>query len=113
MRNLKARIRPTPEEALAVVAQTAPEQPPARMEVAERAMMLDLRAARSLGGGVHRSGTAPGRGLTPGTGGEGAGRDRSGIAPADLEDLDAEDGAAVAQAATPTLSRERRQDRGT
>ena len=43
MRNLKARTRPTPEEALAVVAQITPEQPPARMEASDRATTLSLR----------------------------------------------------------------------
>lgn len=62
MRNLKARIRPTPEEALAVVAQTAPEQPPARMEVAERATTLNLRLREASVEAITT--TARGRGLT-------------------------------------------------
>jgi hypothetical protein len=43
MKNLKPRNRPTPAEALAVAAQTAPTQPPAQMDVADRPTTLNLR----------------------------------------------------------------------
>jgi hypothetical protein len=43
MKNLKPRTRPTPAEALAVAAQTAPTQPPAQMTKEDRPTTLNLR----------------------------------------------------------------------
>ncbi len=43
MKNLKARTRPTPAEALAVATQTAPTQPPAQMTIFDRPTTLNMR----------------------------------------------------------------------
>jgi hypothetical protein len=43
MKNLKTRSRPSPAEALAVAAQTAPQQPPAQMATSDKLTTLNMR----------------------------------------------------------------------
>lgn len=43
MKNLKPRNRPTPTEALAIVAGTAPTLPPTQMPVSDKAATLNMR----------------------------------------------------------------------
>lgn len=43
MKNLKPRSRPSPEEAIAISAQTAPTLPPTRVDVDDRPTTLNLR----------------------------------------------------------------------
>jgi hypothetical protein len=43
MKNLKPRTRPTPAEALAVAAQTAPTQPPTQVAEKDKPTTLNLR----------------------------------------------------------------------
>lgn len=43
MKNLKTRSRPSPAEALAVAAQTAPSQPPAQMTTSDKLTTLNMR----------------------------------------------------------------------
>lgn len=43
MKNLKPRARPTPEEALAIAAETAPTQPPAKVSASDRLTTLNMR----------------------------------------------------------------------
>ena len=43
MKNLKSRSRPTPAEALAVAAETAPRQPPAQIAISDRPTTLNMR----------------------------------------------------------------------
>ena len=62
MKNLKARTRPTPAEALAVAAQTAPEQPPAQMAASDRLTTLNMRLRETTISAIMA--TARERGLT-------------------------------------------------
>jgi hypothetical protein len=62
MKNLKTRARPSPAEALAVAAQTAPSQPPAQMEMSDRATTLNLRLRETSINAITM--TARDRGLT-------------------------------------------------
>jgi hypothetical protein len=62
MKNLKARTRPTPAEALAVAAQTAPTQPPAQMATSDRLTTLNMRLRETTVNAIMA--TAKARGLT-------------------------------------------------
>jgi hypothetical protein len=62
MKNLKARVRPTPDEALAIAAQTAPSQPPAQIEMSDRSTTLNLRLRETTINAI--TATARTRGLT-------------------------------------------------
>lgn len=62
MKNLKARPRPTPAEALAVAAQTAPTQPPAQMATSDRLTTLNMRLRETTVNAIMA--TAKAQGLT-------------------------------------------------
>ena len=47
MKNLKARIRPTADEALAIASETAPSLPPAQMPVSDEAATLNMRLRKT------------------------------------------------------------------
>lgn len=62
MKNLKPRNRPTPAEALAVAAETAPSQPPAQMLASDRPTTLNMRLRETTISAITSSAKA--RGLT-------------------------------------------------
>jgi hypothetical protein len=62
MKTLKTRPRPTPAEALAVAAQTAPTQPPAQMAHSDRLTTLNLRVRETTISAIVAAAKA--RGLT-------------------------------------------------
>ena len=62
MKNLKPRNRPTPAEALAIAAETAPTQPPAQVAGSDRLTTLNMRLRETTINAITT--TAKNRGLT-------------------------------------------------
>lgn len=101
MKNLKARVRPTPAEALAVAAQTAPAQPPAQVALSDRLTTLNMRLRETS---IHSIATAAkNRGLTiKQLVAHALAETGVAIAPADLEDRTPRRGQAISSdRATP------------
>ena len=62
MKNLKPRNRPTPAEALAIAAETAPTLPPTQVALSDRPTTLNMRLRETSLSGIMQAAKA--RGLT-------------------------------------------------
>jgi hypothetical protein len=104
MKNLKARIRPTPAQALAVAAQTAPSQPPTQMEISDRATTLNLRLRESSIDAITSAAKARGQTIKQLVA-HALAETGIAIAPADLEDRTPRRGQVTSYRSMPTSSR--------